>query len=436
MLLFYLVNKSAVKPVYITISQIWQYLRSLWRIRCHKKIKMQTVYVIDSIRTPIGKYGGSLSSIRPDDLLAHAISVLVKRNPSIDTDAIEDVIAGAANQSGEDNRNVARMAALLAGLPPSVAGNTVNRLCASGLQAIMDCARAIACGDGDLMIACGVESMSRAPFVMPKSTNAFSRDAQIVDTTMGWRFVNKRLAEMYYPYSMGETAENVAKRWNISRHAQDEFAFESQQKYAKALVENKWQNEITPMQVQVGKEVFDFEKDEHPRISSLEKLGQLKPAFIKDGTITAGNSSGINDGAAAMLLASEAAVVKYGLKPMAKIISMAVAGVDPSIMGIGPVPATKKALNRAGLQVADLDLIELNEAFASQSIACIHDLGLDLEKVNVNGGAIALGHPLGCSGVRISTTLLHEMKRRKAKYGLATMCVGVGQGSAIIYEGL
>jgi len=397
---------------------------------------MQTVYVIDAIRTPIGKYGGSLSGVRPDDLLAHVISVLVKRNANIDIHAIEDVIAGAANQSGEDNRNVARMAALLAGLPPTVAGNTVNRLCASGLQAIMDSARTIACGDADLMIACGVESMSRAPFVMPKMTTAFARDPQVADTTLGWRFVNKRLAEMYYPYTMGETAENVAKRWNISRHAQDEFAFASQQKYEKALAENKWRDEITPIQVQIGKEVFDFENDEHPRLSSLDKLGQLKPAFAKDGTVTAGNSSGINDGAAAMLLASEAAVKKYGLNPMAKIVSMAVAGVDPSIMGIGPVPATNKALERAGLQVADLDLIELNEAFASQSIACIHDLGLDLEKVNVNGGAIALGHPLGCSGVRISTTLLYELRRRRAKYGLATMCVGVGQGSAIIYEGL
>ena len=401
-----------------------------------QKNKMQTVYVIDAIRTPIGKYGGALSSVRPDDLLAHVISVLVKRNASIDLNAIEDVIAGAANQSGEDNRNVARMAALLAGLPTSVAGNTVNRLCASGLQAVMDCARAIACGNGELMIACGVESMSRAPYVMPKSAAAFGREQQLVDTTLGWRFVNKKLAEMYYPYSMGETAENVAKRWNISRHAQDEFAYASQQKYEKALAENKWQDEITPLQVQIGKDVFDFEKDEHPRLSGLEKLGQLKPAFAKDGTVTAGNSSGINDGAAAMLLASEAAVQKYGLQPMAKIISMAVAGVDPAIMGIGPVPATNKALERAGLQVADLDLIELNEAFASQSIACIHDLGLDLEKVNVNGGAIALGHPLGCSGIRISTTLLYELKRRKAKYGLATMCVGVGQGSAIIYESI
>lgn len=397
---------------------------------------MQTVFVIDAIRTPIGKYGGSLSGVRPDDLLAHVISVLIKRNSTIDVEAIEDVVAGAANQSGEDNRNVARMAALLAGLPPTVAGNTVNRLCASGLQAIMDCARAIACGDGELMIACGVESMSRAPFVMPKSTSAFARDPQIADTTLGWRFVNKRLAEMYYPYTMGETAENVAKRWNISRHAQDEFAFASQQKYEKALAENKWKDEITPIQVQVGKDVFDFENDEHPRLSSLEKLRLLKPAFAKDGTVTAGNSSGINDGAAAMLLASEGAVKRYGLQPMAKIVSMAVAGVDPAIMGIGPVPASNKALERAGLKVADLDLIELNEAFASQSIACIHDLGLDLEKVNVNGGAIALGHPLGCSGVRISTTLLHELKRRKAKYGLATMCIGVGQGAAVIYEAL
>ncbi|HMW26145.1 MAG TPA: acetyl-CoA C-acyltransferase [Ferruginibacter sp.] len=397
---------------------------------------MQTVYVIDAVRTAIGKYGGALSSVRPDDLLAHVIKVLLSRNAAIDVNAIEDVIAGAANQSGEDNRNVARMALLLAGLPNTVAGNTVNRLCASGLQAIMDASRAIACGDGHLMIACGVESMSRAPFVMPKSTSAFAREPQIADTTLGWRFINKRLSEMYYPYTMGETAENVAKRWNISRHAQDEFALASQQKYERAFQEGKWKDEITPIQVQIGKDVFDFEKDEHPRLTSLEKLKLLKPAFAKDGTVTAGNSSGINDGAAAMLLASETAVKKYGLNPIARVVSMAVAGVDPAIMGIGPVPASQKALERAKLQVADLDLIELNEAFASQSIACIHDLGLDLEKVNVNGGAIAIGHPLGCSGVRISATLLHELKRRKGKYGLATMCIGVGQGAAIIYEGM
>ena len=397
---------------------------------------MQTAYVIDAIRTPIGKYGGALSTIRPDDLLAMVIKTLVNRNASIDVNAIEDVIAGAANQSGEDNRNVARMAALLAGLPITVSGNTVNRLCASGLQSIMDASRAIMCGDGELFIACGVESMTRAPFVIPKAGAAFSREPQIFDTTMGWRFVNKNLSDLYHPYSMGETAENVATQWNISRNAQDEFALESQNKYAKAHAENKFANELMPVQVQVGKDVFDFDKDEHPRITSMEKLSLLKPAFIKDGTVTAGNSSGINDGAAVMLLASEAAVKKYGLIPMAKIVSMAVAGVDPSIMGIGPVPAVTKALQRAGLTVADLDLIELNEAFASQSIACIHDLGLDLEKVNVNGGAIAIGHPLGCSGVRISTTLLHELKKRKGKYALATMCVGVGQGAAIVYEGL
>ncbi len=397
---------------------------------------MNAVYIIDAIRTPIGKYAGALSSIRPDDLLAHVIKVLVNRNDNIDVNDIEDVIAGAANQSGEDNRNVARMAALLAGLPATVAGTTVNRLCASGLQAIMDASRAIAAGDGDIMIACGVESMSRAPFVMPKAQSAFAREPQLFDTTLGWRFVNKKLSDLYYPYTMGETAENVARRWNISRNAQDEFAHASQQKYARALAAGKWKEEIVPIQVQIGKEAFDFDTDEHPRLTSLDKLGLLKAAFAKDGTVTAGNSSGINDGAAAMLLASEKAIKKYGLVPIAKIKSMAVAGVDPAVMGIGPVPASLKALHRAGLAVTDLDLIELNEAFASQSIACIHDLGLDLEKVNVNGGAIALGHPLGCSGVRISTSLLYEMKRCKSKYGLATMCIGVGQGAAIIYEGL
>lgn len=397
---------------------------------------METVYIIDALRTPIGKYGGSLANIRPDDLLALTLKTLVNRNTNVDVHAIEDIIAGAANQSGEDNRNVARLAALIAGLPTTIAGNTVNRLCASGLQAIMDSARTIACGDAQIMIACGVESMSRAPFVMPKANSAFDRHAQIFDTTMGWRFINKQLAENYFPYSMGETAENVAKQWNISRHAQDEFALESQQKYASAHKAQKFKEEIIPVQVQLGKETFDVEQDEHPRLTSLEKLSQLKPAFIKDGTVTAGNSSGINDGAAAMLLANETAVKKFGLKPLAKIKSMAVAGVEPAVMGIGPVPATIKALKRASLNVRDLDLIELNEAFASQSIACIHDLGFDLEKVNVNGGAIALGHPLGCSGVRIATTLLHEMNKRKSKYGLATMCVGVGQGSAIIFEGL
>ena len=395
---------------------------------------MNPVYIIDCIRTPIGKYGGALATVRPDDLLAHVIKALVHRNATIDVNAIEEVIAGAANQSGEDNRNVARMAALLAGLPVTVAGNTVNRLCASGLQAIMDSARAIANGDAELMIAGGVESMSRAPFVMPKQSDAFGRKAELYDTTLGWRFLNSRLSELYHPYSMGETAENVARQWNISRHAQDEFAFESQAKYAAAKAEGKWADEIIPVEALQGKQVIVVQNDEHPRETSVEQLAKLKPAFANDGTVTAGNSSGINDGAAAMLLASEDALTKYNLKPIAKIKSMAVAGVDPAIMGIGPVPATQKALQRSGLAVSDLDLVELNEAFASQSIACIHDLGLDIQKVNVNGGAIAIGHPLGCSGVRISTTLLHEMKRRKSKYGLATMCVGVGQGAAVIYK--
>ena len=391
---------------------------------------MNEVYVIDAVRTPIGKYGGILSSIRPDDLLAHTIKALLTRNMAINPEEIEDVIAGDANQAGEDNRNVARMAALLAGLPVTVAGNTVNRLCASGLQAIMDGARQIMCEDAELVIACGVESMSRAPFVLSKTTTPFQRTAEIYDTTLGWRFVNNKLADAHYPYSMGETAENVAKQWHVSRVAQDEFALASQEKYFAALEAGKWKDEI------VGVNIEDklIDVDEHPRKTSLEKLASLKPAFTKDGTVTAGNSSGINDGAAAMLLASEMMVKKYGLKPMARVISMAVAGVDPAIMGIGPVPATKKALKRASLSIANMDLVELNEAFASQSLACIHDLGLDKNRVNVNGGAIALGHPLGCSGVRLSTTLIHELKRRGSKYGLATMCVGVGQGASIIFE--
>lgn len=397
---------------------------------------MQPVYVIDAVRTPIGRYGGALSSVRPDDLLALVIKALVQRNPGIDVHAIEDVIAGAANQSGEDNRNVARMAALLAGLPVTVAGNTVNRLCASGLQAIMDASRAIACGEGELYIAGGVESMTRAPFVVPKSSQPFAREPQIFDTTMGWRFVNPALSALYQPYTMGETAENVAKEWNISRAAQDQFALASQTKYAAAAKLKRFEEELVAVNVQVGKERFDFDADEHPRATSLEKLAQLKPAFIKDGTVTAGNSSGINDGAAALLLASETAVKKYQLQPKARVVTMAVAGVDPSIMGVGPVPAVIKVLQRSGLTIDQIDLMELNEAFASQSIACIHELGIDIEKVNVNGGAIALGHPLGCSGARISTTLIHEMQKRKSKYGIATMCIGVGQGAAVLYESL
>jgi 3-oxoadipyl-CoA thiolase len=398
---------------------------------------MEKVYVIDALRTAIGRFGGGLSTIRPDDLLANVIESIIKRNGKIDVNDIEDVIAGDANQAGEDNRNVARIAALLAGLPVSVAGNTINRLCASGLQAIMDASRAIMCGDGNIFLAGGVESMTRAPFVMNKAEGAFSRRTEIYDSTIGWRFPNKKLNEKYYPYSMGETAENVASQWKISRHAQDEFAFESQQKYFAALAAGKWKDEIVPVEITPNKtEQIIFDKDEHPRKTSLEKLSLLKPAFIKEGTVTAGNSSGINDGAAMLLLANENSVKKYNLKPMAIIKSMAIAGVDPSIMGIGPVPASIKALQRAGLTASNIDLIELNEAFASQAIACIHELGLDLQKVNVNGGSIAIGHPLGCSGARIATTLLYEMKRSHLKYGLATMCVGVGQGAAIIFENI
>jgi 3-oxoadipyl-CoA thiolase len=397
---------------------------------------MKAVYVIDAVRTPVGKYAGSLSATRPDDLLANTIVALLQRNESLDVNAIEEVIAGAANQAGEDNRNVARMAALLAGLPVTVAGNTVNRLCASGLQAIMDASRQIMCGDAELIIAAGVESMTRAPFVIPKSPEAFSRGTDIYDTTMGWRFTNQRLAMMYHPFSMGETAENVASQWKISREEQDVFALQSQEKYFAAKDGNRWEDEIAAVELYDKGLVSWMVNDEHPRKTSLEKLAVLRPVFAKDGTVTAGNSSGINDGAAAMLLASEEAMKKFNLQPLAKVVSMAVAGVDPAIMGMGPVPATKKALQRANLQVNDLDLIELNEAFASQSIACIRELGLDNNRVNVNGGAIAIGHPLGCSGVRISATLLHEMTRRKSKYVLATMCVGVGQGAAVIFEGV
>ncbi|NOT75486.1 MAG: acetyl-CoA C-acyltransferase [Cyclobacteriaceae bacterium] len=395
---------------------------------------MKTAYIVDILRTPIGKYGGSLASVRPDDLAAFTIIELMKRNPSIDFNQIEDVVFGAANQAGEDNRNVARMALLLAGLPVSVAGVTVNRLCASGLQAIMEASRGIMTGNGELFIAGGVESMSRAPFVMPKSEEAYSRKAEIFDTTLGWRFVNTALSKMYHPYSMGETAENVAKKWNITRGQQDQFALHSQEKYFTAQASNKFKEELISVSFKKNKDSVVFDRDEYPRTTSLEKLATLKPAFIENGTVTAGNSSGINDGAAASLIASEEAVKKYNLKPLAKVVSMAVAGVDPAYMGIGPVPASRKALQRAGLKVADLGLVELNEAFASQSLASIHDLGLNPDIVNVNGGAIAIGHPLGCSGVRISATLIHEMRKRKVKYGLATMCIGVGQGAAVVYE--
>lgn len=395
---------------------------------------MTTPYIIDIIRTPVGKFGGTLASVRPDDLAAIVIKKLLERNSSIDPKVIEDVIFGAANQAGEDNRNVARMALLLAGLPVEIGGVTVNRLCASGLQAIMDASRAILNGDGNCYIAGGVESMSRAPFVMPKSEEPFSRRAEVYDTTIGWRFINSKLSKLYHPYSMGETAENVAYKWKITREEQDQFGFASQQKYFAAHKANKFKDELISVSVKKGKEAIDFNTDEYPRETSLEKLAALKPAFKENGTVTAGNSSGINDGAAASLLVNEELAKKLNLKPLARVVSMAVAGVDPAYMGVGPVPAVKKALQRAGLKISDLGLIELNEAFAAQSLACIKDLELNPEIVNVNGGAIAIGHPLGCSGVRISATLLHEMKRRNVKYGLATLCIGVGQGAAIVYE--
>ncbi|TVT40099.1 acetyl-CoA C-acyltransferase [Hymenobacter setariae] len=398
---------------------------------------MPNAYIVDAVRTPIGKFGGSLSSVRPDDLAALVLRELLRRNPGLDKSAVEDVIIGAANQSGEDNRNVARMAALLAGLPVTVPGVTVNRLCASGLQSIMDAARAIKAGEGDVYLAGGAESMTRAPFVMAKSETAFARDFTAHDTTLGWRFVNQRLAKQFFPYTMGHTAENVARQFNISREDQDAFAFESQRKYHRAAEKGRFRKELVPVFVPQPKgDAALFDTDEQPRVSTLEKLATLKPAFQPDGgTVTAGNAAGINDGAAAALLVSEDALQRFNLKPLARIISSAVAGVDPAIMGMGPVPATRKALERAGLSLGDMDLIELNEAFASQSVAVIRELGLDVAKVNVNGGSIAMGHPLGSSGARIVATLVHEMQRREGvRYGLATMCVGVGQGVAMVFE--
>ena len=398
---------------------------------------MKEVYIIDAVRTPIGRYGGVLSPIRPDDMAALVIKALLERNKKIDVKLIEDVILGCTNQAGEDNRNVARMVSLLSGLPVEVGGVTVNRLCASGMQAIMDASRSIMVGDGDIFIAGGVESMSRAPYVMGKSKIPFGRNPEIFDSTIGWRFTNKKLAEKFFPFSMGETAENIAEKWKISRDEQDKFAYNSQQKYKSAFDSGKFNDEIIPVPIRQKKEEqLLIDKDEHPRPDiTLEKLSKLKPVFKKNGSVTAGNSSGINDGASALLVVSENMVNKFNLKPMAKIISMAIAGVDPAFMGIGPIPATQKALKRAGLKIGDIDLIELNEAFAVQSIVCINELNLDNQIVNVNGGAIALGHPLGCTGARITTTLLHEMKRRNdVKYGLAVLCVGVGQGASIIFE--
>lgn len=397
---------------------------------------MKKAYVVDAARTAVGRFGGTLAGVRPDDLLADVIKALIERNPTIDVHAIEDVIMGAANQAGEDNRNVARMSLLMAGLPVTVPGVTINRLCASSLQAVADAAKNIAIGYGDIYIAGGVESMTRAPFVMGKAESAYSRSSKIYDTSIGWRFINPRLSDMYFPYAMGETAENVVEKYGISRQEQDEFSFKTQQKYAAAHEAGKFKDEIIPVSVPQKKaDPILFDKDEHPRLSSVEKLGQLSPAFKMGGTVTAGNASGVNDGAAALLIVSEEALTKYNLTPMAEIVSSAAAGVHPDIMGIGPVPATRKALERAGITAKDLDLIELNEAFAAQAIACIRDLELDESIINVNGGSIAIGHPLGASGARICTTLLHEFKKREdAKYALATMCIGVGQGVAVIFK--
>jgi 3-oxoadipyl-CoA thiolase len=397
---------------------------------------LREAWIVEAVRTPIGRYGGALASVRPDDLAAAVIRAVVERS-GIDPALIEDVILGAANQAGEDNRNVARMAALLADLPVEVAGQTVNRLCGSGLQAINSAAHAIAADDGDVFIAGGVESMTRAPYVMAKPEAAFDRgNREAYDTTLGWRFVNPKLAAKHYPYSMGETAENVAERWEVGRDLQDGFALRSHQRAVAAIEGGRFDDQIVPIAVPQRKgEPVSVARDEHPRAdTSLDALGRIKPAFRDGGTVTAGNSSGINDGASAVLLVEAGRARTLGVRPMARIVSTAVAGVDPAVMGIGPVPAARKALARAGLDVKDLDLVELNEAFASQSIVCINELGLDPEKVNVNGGAIALGHPLGSSGARLVTMLVHELRRTGGRYGLATMCIGVGQGIATVVE--
>ena len=392
--------------------------------------------VVDAVRTPIGRYGGALSLVRPDDLSAVAIRGLLARNP-IDPSLIEDVYWGAANQAGEDCRNVGRMASLLAGLPTTVAGTTINRLCGSSLQALNSAAHAIMVGAEEIAIAGGAESMSRAPFVMLKAERAFDRAPEIADTTLGNRFTNPHLAEMYPPISLGMTAENVAERFAVSREAQDAFALNSQQRCAKAMQSGRFADELVPVSVANGKAESVVNADEHPRPkTTIDDLRKLKPAFKPGGTVTAGNSSGLNDGAAAMLLTSAAAAKKHGLRPMARVVTTAVYGVDPSIMGIGPIGATQKILSNADLTIDDIDLVELNEAFAAQALACIGELRMDPEKVNVNGGAIALGHPLGCSGARIATTLLHELRKRGGRYGIATMCIGMGQGIATLFQAL
>ncbi len=401
---------------------------------------VREAWIVEAVRTPVGRYGGALATVRPDDLAALVIRAIVDRS-GIDPGLIEDVILGCANQAGEDNRNVARMSALLAGLPVEVAGQTVNRLCGSGLQAINAAAHAISVDDGDVFVAGGVESMTRAPYVMAKSEAAWDRGTrEAYDTTLGWRFVNPKLAAAHHPYSMGETAENVvdryAERFDVTRERQDAFALQSHQRAVAAIEAGLFDGQIVPVEVPQRKgDPVVVRRDEHPRAdTSLEALARLRPAFREGGSVTAGNASGINDGAAATLVVEAEAARQLGLRPLARIVSTAVAGVDPAVMGVGPVPAARKALARAGIGVGNLDLVELNEAFASQSLVCIDELGLDPEKVNVNGGAIALGHPLGASGARLVTMLVHELRRRGGRYGLATMCIGVGQGIATVVE--
>lgn len=396
---------------------------------------MSEAYIVGGVRTPIGRYGGALASVRPDDLAAHAIREALARLPGIPTDQIDEVVLGCANQAGEDNRNVARMAALLAGLPETVAGTTINRLCGSGLDAVGYAARAIKLGEADIIIAGGVESMSRAPFVMPKATSAFQRSAEIFDTTIGWRFVNPLMEKQYGIDSMPETAENVAAEFAISRDDQDHFALRSQARAAAAQKSGRFAREIAPVIIKGRKgEATIVEHDEHPRETTIEKLASLSTPFRAGGTVTAGNASGVNDGAAAVIVASARAVERYGLTPLAKIDGMATAGVAPRIMGIGPVASTRKLLERTGLTIADIDIVELNEAFAAQSLACMRELGLadDAAHVNVNGGAIALGHPLGMSGARLALTAALELDLQGTKRALATMCIGVGQGISLL----
>ena len=397
---------------------------------------MSEAVIVDALRTPMGRYGGALAPVRPDDLGSYAIRALVERT-GVDPETIDDVFWGAANQAGEDCRNVGRMATLLSGLPSSVPGTTLNRLCGSGLQALNSAYHAIAAGVIDVAVAGGAESMTRAPFVILKSERAYDRAPEIHDTTLGNRMVNPRLAAMYPPISLGETAEKVAEQFGVTREDQDRFAFESQAKCKAAVEDGRFADELVPVHVEQGKKSYDVTQDEPPRPdTTMESLAKLKSAFKANGTVTAGNSSPLNDGAAALLVCSAEAARKNGWQPLARVLTSATFGVDPSVMGIGPIGATRKALDRAKLSVRDLGLVELNEAFAAQSVACVKELGIDPAIVNVNGGAIALGHPLGCSGARIATTLLHEMKRRDARYGLATMCIGMGQGIATIFEHL